>query len=113
DIWESVVLPLFAESFRVEESTPRIAVLPSYTGVARTSLFGGCLPGEWRGFKGMPTNDESTLAACNLGLTQQDSKTKFRFVTEADTTKARRRLGFHENDARAVNILIYPIADDC
>jgi hypothetical protein len=113
DTWESVVLPLFAESFRVEESKPRLAVLPSYTGVARTSLFAGCLPGEWRGFKGTPTKDEATLAACNLGLTQQDSKAKLRLVPEADTTKARRSLGFHDNEARAINILIYPIADDC
>jgi hypothetical protein len=113
DTWESVVLPLFAESFRVEESKPRLAVLPSYTGIARTSLFAGCLPGEWRGFKGMPTKDEATLAACNLGLTQQDSKAKLRLVTEADTTKARRSLGFRESEARAINILIYPIADDC
>jgi hypothetical protein len=113
DTWESVVLPLFAESFRVEESKPRLAVLPSYTGVARTSLFAGCLPGEWRGFKGTPTKDEAALAACNLGLTQQDWKAKLRLVTEADTTKARRSLGFRESEARAINILIYPIADDC
>ncbi len=113
DTWEAVVQPLFAEYFRVEESKPWLAVLPSYTGVARTSLFAGCLPGEWRGFKGTATKDEATLAACNLGLTQQDSKAKLRLVTEADTTKARRTLGFHESEARAVNILIYPIADDC
>jgi hypothetical protein len=113
DTWDAVVSPLFAESFRVEVSAPRFAVLPSYTGVARTSLFAGCLPGEWKGFKGGPTKDEGTLLACNLGLTQQDSKAKLRFVPEADTTKARRSLGFRENNAKAVNVLIYPIADDC
>jgi hypothetical protein len=113
DTWEAVVQPLFAEHFRVEEAKPWLAVLPSYTGIARTSLFAGCLPGEWRGFKGAATKDEATLAACNLGLTQQDSQAKLRLVTEADTTRARRTLGFRDSAARAVNILIYPIADDC
>src|SRR5689334_9803126 len=87
DTWEAVVLPLFAESFRVEESKPRFAVLPGSTEVARTSLLAGCLPAEWRGYKGTPTRDESTLAARCLGLSQQDSKTKLRLVTQADSTR--------------------------
>jgi hypothetical protein len=113
DTWEAVVQPLFAEAFRVEDAKPWFAVLPSYTGVARTSLFAGCLPGEWRGYKGTATKDEATLAACNLGLTLADKKAKLRLVTEADTTRARRSLGFRDDNALAVNILIYPIADDC
>jgi hypothetical protein len=113
DTWEAVVQPLFAEHFRIEEAKPWLTVLPSYTGIARTSLFAGCLPPEWRNFKGGPTRDEATLAASNLGLTQQEAKAKLRLITEADTTKARRSLGFRESEARAVNILIYPISDDC
>jgi hypothetical protein len=113
DTWEAVVQPLFAEHFRVEEARPWLTTLPSYTGIARTSLFAGCLPAEWRNFKGGPTRDETILAACNLGLPQQEAKVKLRLVVEADTTKVRRSLGFRESEARAVNILIYPISDDC
>jgi PglZ domain len=113
DTWETVVQPLFAEHFRIEDARPWLAVLPSYTGIARTSLFAGCLPPEWRNYKGGPTRDEATLAACNLGLTQQEAKAKLQLVTEADTTKARRSLGFRDSEARAINILIYPISDEC
>jgi hypothetical protein len=75
--------------------------------VARTSLFAGCLPSEWRGYTGRPTKNETTLVACNLGLTQQEVKTRLRFVTEADTNKARMMMGFADTDAQDVNVLIY------
>jgi hypothetical protein len=51
--------------------------------------------------------------ARNLGLTQQEVKTRLRLVTEADTTKARMMMGFADADAREVNVLIYPISDEC
>ena len=51
--------------------------------------------------------------ARNLGLTQQEVKTRLRFVTEADTTKARMMMGFADTDAQDVNVLIYPISDEC
>ena len=34
-------------------------------------------------------------------------------MTEADTTKARMMMGFADADAREVNVLIYPISDEC
>jgi hypothetical protein len=46
-----------------------------------------------------------------MGLTAQE-KSKLRFVTEADTTKARAKLSFTEKDAALVNVLIYPVSDD-
>jgi hypothetical protein len=112
DTWETVIQPILAEHFAIE-SRPCFCVLPSYTQVARTSLFAGCLPHEWRGYRGSPTKNEATLVARNLGLTQQETKTKLRFVTEADTTKARMMMGFADADAREVNVLIYPISDEC
>jgi len=51
--------------------------------------------------------------ARNLGLTQQEVKTRLRFVTEADTNRARMMMGFTDADAREVNVLIYPISDEC
>jgi hypothetical protein len=112
DTWETVVQPILAEHFAIE-GRPCFCVLPSYTQVARTSLFAGCLPHEWRGYRGRPTKNETTLVARNLGLTQQEVKTRLRFVTEADTTRARMMMGFADADAREVNVLIYPISDEC
>jgi hypothetical protein len=112
DTWETIVQPSLAEHFAIE-SRPCVGVLPSDTQVARTSLFAGCLPHEWHGYRGTPTKNEATLVACNLGLTQQEVKTRLRFVTEADTTRARMMMGFAEADAREVNVLIYPISDEC
>lgn len=112
DTWDLVVQPILAEHFEVKGQAC-FCILPSYTYVARTSLLAGCLPSDWKGYKGTPTSDESTLAARNLGLAPQEAKTKLRFVTEADTTKARTMLGFMDQDAAPVNVLIYPVSDEC
>ncbi len=112
DTWESVVQPILAEHFEIKGQAC-FCILPSYTQVARTALLAGCLPSEWMGHKGAPTTDEATLVARNLGLTAQEAKSKLRFVTEADTEKARMKLGFVDQDAAALNVLIYPISDEC
>jgi hypothetical protein len=112
DTWETVVQPILAEHFTIN-GQPYFCVLPSYTQVARTSLFAGCLPSEWRGYRDAPTKNETTLVARNLGLTQQEVKTRLHFVTEADTTRARMMMGFADTEAREVNVLIYPISDEC
>lgn len=112
DTWNEVVQPLLAEHFNIE-AAPRFCVLPSFTQIARTSLLAGCLPQEWQGYKGAPTKDEATLVARNMGLTAQEAKTKLRFVTEADTTKARMAMGASDADAKEVNVLIYPVSDEC
>ena len=109
DSWETVVKPLLAEFFTVEDA-PYFCVLPSFTAYARTGLLAGGLPTEWKGFKGTPSDDEKQLFAVNMGLTAQE-KSKLRFVTEADTTKARAKLSFTDKDAALVNVLIYPVSD--
>ncbi|MCX5676472.1 MAG: PglZ domain-containing protein [Planctomycetota bacterium] len=112
DTWDAVVRPILAEHFAIQ-GKPCFCILPSYTQIARTSLFAGCLPQEWKGYKGGPTKDEAVLVARNLGLVPQDAKSKLRFVTEADTTKARMAMGASDADAKEVNVLIYPISDEC
>jgi hypothetical protein len=112
DTWDTVVQPILAEHFEVKGQAC-FCILPSYTQVARTSLLAGCLPSDWKGYKGMPTSDESTLVARNLGLTAQEAKTKLRFLTEADTGKARMMLGFEDQRAAPLNVLIYPVSDEC
>jgi hypothetical protein len=112
DLWEALVAPLLAEHFALQ-GKPRFAVLPSFTGIARTSLFAGRLPGMWTGPDGRPTRSEPALLARNLGLAPQEISEKLRFLTEADTAKARAALGTKPADAGLVNVLVYPIADDC
>lgn len=111
DTWEQVVRPLLAVDFKVEDQ-PCYCVLPSYTEIARTGLLAGGVPSEWKGFKGAFSQDEAQLFAVNMGLTAQEAKTKLRYVTGADTTKARKKLGFTDKDAPPLNVLIYPISDD-
>ena len=112
DTWDVVVQPILAEHFEVKGQAC-FCILPSYTQVARTSLLAGCLPPDWKGFKGNPTSDEVTLVARNFGLNAQEAKTKLRFVTEADTEKARMMLGFVDQNTAPLNVLIYPVSDEC
>jgi hypothetical protein len=112
DTWDTIIQPILGEFFSIS-GRPFYCVLPSFTQISRTSFFAGSLAQEWRGFKGTPTKDEAVLVARNLGLTQEEQKTKLRFVTEADTVKARAAMGFADSGAREVNVLIYPISDEC
>lgn len=111
DTWEQVVRPLLAVDFEVD-SQPCYCVLPSYTEIARTGLLAGGIPREWKGFKGAFSQDEAQLFAVSMGLTAQEAKTKLRYVTGADTTKARKKLSFTDKDAPLLNVLIYPISDE-
>jgi hypothetical protein len=110
DTWEQVVRPLLAVDFKVDDQ-PYYCVLPSYTEIARTGLLAGGMPSEWKGYKGTFSQDEAQLFAVSMGLTAQEMKTKLRYVTDADTTKARKKLGFIDKDAPLLNVLIYPISD--
>ena len=111
DTWEQVVRPLLATYFQVDDQ-PCFSVVPSYTEIARAGLLAGGVPSEWKGFKGVFSKDEAQLFAVNMGLTVQEAKTKLRYVTEASTTKARKKLGFSDKDAPLLNVLIYPISDE-
>lgn len=111
DSWEQVVRPILAEFFQVQDQ-PCFCLLPSYTAIARTGLLAGGTPGEWKGFKCAFSQDEAQLFAVNMGLTAQEAKTKLRYVTGADTTKARKKLSFTDKDAPILNVLIYPISDE-
>jgi hypothetical protein len=111
DTWETVVKPVLAEFFEIQDAA-YFCVLPSYTAFARTGLLAGALPEEWKGFKGKFSDSEEQLFAVNMGLNAQEAKSKLRFVTEADTTKARAKLNFNDKDATLLNVLIYPVSDD-
>lgn len=112
DIWEESVRPLLAEHFAIE-SEGLFAVPPTYTAIARTSLFAGALPADWRGYRNKPTSDEATLLARQLGFIQSEARERVRLQTGADTGRARLALGIAPGSAADINVLIYPIADDC
>jgi hypothetical protein len=112
DTWEDVVQPLLGEHFTIS-GEPRFCVLPSYTLYARTSLLAGETASSWAASKSATSRDEAALFAKNIGLAAHEVKDKLRFVTDADTTKARAVLGFTDKAAKAVNVLIYPISDEC
>jgi hypothetical protein len=113
DTWSLVVRTIFAEHFQIAEERALFCVPPSFTTVARASLFAGAAPAGWKGFQGQVTRDEAALVAVNLGLTQPEAKAKLRLIKEAETLKARAKLAREDKDARLLNVLIYGIADDC
>jgi hypothetical protein len=112
DTWEDIVQPLLGEYFSISGGA-RFCVLPSYTLYARTSLLAGATATMWAANKSPTSRDEAVLFANNIGLAAHEVKDKLRFVTDADTTKARAALGFTDKTARPVNVLIYPISDEC
>ena len=112
DTWEDVVQPLLGEHFTIT-GEPRFCVLPSYTLYARTSLLAGATASLWAAGKSVTSRDEAALFAKNIGLAAHEVKDKLRFVTDADTTKARAVLGFTDKAVKPVNVLIYPISDEC
>ena len=113
DTWRRAVRPVLEEHFQVVDGHDQayFTVLPSKTGEARRALLAGALADKWKAWNGRPTRNEAILAARQLGLTNAQSS-DLRFVTDADTTEARRRMGFTDADARRYNVLIYPISDD-
>jgi hypothetical protein len=109
DTWDAVVQPLLAEHFTVA-GQPRFCVLPSYTAYARASLLAGAPPSVWTTGR---ASAEASLFAKNLGLALHEVKEKLRLLTDADTSKARAALGFTDKNVKPVNVLIYPISDEC
>lgn len=109
DTWDAVVQPILADQFTIS-GQPRFCVLPSYTEYARASLLAGCPPSTWAGEK---TTSEASRFAKNIGLAPHEVKQKLRFLTNADTDKARMSPAYTDKSSKPVNVLIYPISDDC
>lgn len=111
DTWEAVVQPLLGEHFQITGQA-RFCTIPSYTEFARRSVFAGAPPADWASEKAS-SRTEPRLLAKNLGLAAHEVKEKLRFVTDADTTKARTAQNPRETNAKPINVLIYPISDEC
>jgi hypothetical protein len=114
DTWDAVIRPLVTEHFEVVSGIDRayFSLLPSKTDIARRGLLAAALGKDWKNYKGYTTKDERILAARALGVAGHEVDAKVTFVTDAETTQARAKLGFNPEEARDVNVLIYPISDD-
>jgi len=114
DTWDAVVRPLLVDYFEVVDGLDRayFSLLPSKTDIARRGLLAANLGKDWKNYLGKPTKDERLLAARALGVSQQDFDKKVVFITDAETTEAREKLGYDPAGARNYNVLIYPISDD-
>ncbi len=112
DTWEAVVQPLLGEHFQIS-GQPRFCTLPSYTLYARRSVLAGSPPSVWSAGKNPASRPEPQLFAENVGLAKHEVKDKVRLVTDADTTRARSAKTFKDTHSEPLNVLIYPISDEC
>ncbi len=114
DTWDAVIRPLLTEHFQVVSGLDRayFSLLPSKTDIARRGLLAAATGKDWKHYSGYPTKDERVLAARALGVAKHEFEGKVRFVTDAETTEARAKMGYTSDDLRDINVLIYPISDD-
>lgn len=111
DTWTDVVRPVLAEAFAIESEAPAFAVVPTYTRLARTSIFAGRHPGQgWKGLRGGFCTSESELAAVNFGLRGDAATKQLLFQVAADTAEGKRAI--HEAGLRRFNCLVFNISDD-
>jgi hypothetical protein len=112
DTWIEVIRPLLAQNFAIEEEAPLLAPLPTYTQLARKSLFAGGYPDTaWKGFGGRFTPDEQILAARNFGLTsEREMNQETIFIDHADTDVGLEKL--RRLKAHRFNCLVFNISDD-
>jgi hypothetical protein len=114
DTWDAVVRPLLLQHFEIVAGQDRayFSLLPSKTDIARRGLLAAALGKDWKNYFNRPTKDERILAARALGVAKHEVDTKALFVTDAETTQARAKMGYDPGNARDVNVFIYPISDD-
>lgn len=111
DTWTDVVRPVLTEAFAIESEAPAFAVVPTYTRLARTSIFAGRHPGQgWKGLRGGFCTAESELAAVSFGLRGDAATKQLLFQVAADTADGKRAI--HEAGLRRFNCLVFNISDD-
>jgi hypothetical protein len=112
DTWTEVIRPLLTQNFAIDDEKPLLTPLPTYTQLARKSLFAGGYPDtDWKGFSGRFTADEQLLAARNFGLRSGSEMTQeIVFVDHADTDAGREKL--RRLKVRRFNCLVFNISDD-
>ena len=114
DTWDAVVRPLLGPiiSRWSPASTGPTSASCRARRTSRSGLLAAGLAKDWKNHSGYPTKDERVLAARALGIAKHEIETTVRFVTEAETTQARAKMGDGADDLRDINALIYPISDD-
>jgi hypothetical protein len=114
DTWDLVVRPLLAEHFEVVDGKdrPYFSLIPSKTDIARRGLLAANLGKDWKDYFNKPVKAERVLAARALGLGREDWSGRLAFITDAETTEARKKMGYNVEEGCDYNVLIYPISDD-
>ena len=112
--WDLVVRPLLAEHFEVVDGKdrPYFSLLPSKTDIARRGLLAANLGKDWKDYFDRPAKAERVLAARAMGLGKADWSDRLAFITDAETTEARKKMGYNVEEGCDFNVLIYPISDD-
>jgi len=111
DTWVDVVRPLLEGAFAIEEEVPLLAPVPTYTRFARTSVFAGAYPQDWKGLRGGFTYNEGELAARSFGIaSQREMEADLLFLTHSDTSEAKDK--FRSEKPRRFNCLVFNISDD-
>lgn len=111
DTWANHVKPRLLETFEmVESEKPYLSLLPSWTGIARTGLLAGKLPGDWKSYKHHFTKDQAQLAAILFNLPQREYNRQLQFFSTMES--GRRYHQAQSGDRYPYNILVYNISDD-
>jgi len=106
DTWSLVVREILAEHFQITDERPLFCVPPSFTTVARTSLFAEPRRATGEDFK-ISTQVTRPPSWRQSRSQQPEAKAKLRLLKEAETLKARAKLAATDTQARLVNVLIY------
>ncbi|MBI4331695.1 MAG: PglZ domain-containing protein [Chloroflexi bacterium] len=110
DLWQEAVRPALESVFEVAGTTPFLSMLPSTTGVSRTSLIAGRAPDEWQS-SGRFTDSEEALGARAFGLNDARRRTQYSYLSNMGGRFSQMELaGFPEK--KSFNVVIYNLADD-
>ncbi len=111
DTWARHVKPRLFETFELVESEKAyLSLLPSWTGIARTGLLAGKLPGDWKSYWHKPTRNQAQLSAKLFNIPQREQRKQLQFFS---TMESDRKYSQAQNDTRyPYNILVYNISDD-
>ncbi len=111
DTWAKHVKPRLLETYElVETEKAYLSLLPSWTGIARTGLLAGRLPGDWKSYWHNPTRNQAQLAAKLFNIPQREQSKQLQFYS---TMESDRKYSQAQSNTRyPYNILVYNISDD-
>ncbi len=111
DTWARHIKPRLLETFElVEPEKTYLSLLPSWTGVARTGLLAGKLPGDWKSYQQKFTRDQAQLSARLFNIPQSEQNRQLQFFSNMESD--RKYSQAHGEKQYPYNILVFNISDD-